>query len=346
MTIQASAYQLVHPSFVEPEILMQYSQASGFVDTLAGGQLRVRLAEDDLLVYIKQLNLRTRMAAAQSSMNELPGVDIAASMISTLTYLLKVRSQYDHHDVAAAGRWGFAAPEAYRKGMWQANFQLARDAALFGMNPQNGEGLLNATNATAVNLPADSNGNDTVVTYDNGQMAFFLLQQILNIKTRTYQLGLAEKFCILGPQRTLGLFEYNVVQLVQFQRAGAGTTSTAGTVKHVLMDNGDELIWAYDDTLIGQGAVNPLTGQPTDAVLIVMPEVKKPEGDKPVNTNVFADLQPGNPTCTTQYCDMAAPREIVSPLAGGATDVVQEWRISSGWGVRPQGITVVSMQYQ
>lgn len=339
MTIQASAYQLVHPSFVEPDILLQYTQASGFVDTLAGGELRVKIAEDDLLVYIKQLNLRTRMAASQASFNELPGVDIAASMISTLTYLLKVRSEYDHHDVAAAGRWGFSAPEAYRLGMHQANFQLARDAALYGMNPQNGEGLLNATGATATNLPADSNGNTTVTTYDNGQMAFYLLQQFLAIKTRTYQLGLAEKFCIIGPQRVLGLFEYNVVQLVQFQRVGSGTASTAGTVKSILMDNGDELIWAYDETLIGQGAGG------TDAVLLVMPEVKKPEGQKPVNTNTFAGMAPGNPTCTTQYCDMAAPREIVSPLAAGATDVVQEWRISSGWAVRPQSVTIISMPY-
>jgi hypothetical protein len=340
MTIQASAYLTLNPSFIEPEFLLQYSQASGFIDTLAEGQMRVRLAEDDLLVYMKQLNLRTKMSASQAGAQELPGVDIQATMISAPTYLLQVRNQYNHHDVAAGARWGFAVPEAYRLGGRQANFQLARDANLFGMNPQNGEGLLNAPNATAINLPPDTNGNTTVVTYDNGQMAFFLAQQILNIKTRTVQLGLAKKFTILGPQRTLGQFEYNVVQLVQFQRVGAGTASTAGTVKEILMANGDTLIWAYDDTLIGAGANG------TDAVIIVMPEVDKPAGAQPVNTNEFAKLMPGSKVCTTQYCDMAAPREIISPLAGGATDMLQEWRISSGWAPRSQALTVVSMSYQ
>jgi hypothetical protein len=43
---------------------------------------------------------------------------------------------------------------------------------------------------------------------------------------------------------------------------------------------------------------------------------------------------------------MAAPREIISPLAGGATDMVQEWRISSGWVPRPPTVEVVSMRYQ
>lgn len=340
MSIQAHAWLTLNPSFVEPEFLLQYSQASGFVDILADGQLRVRMAEDDLLVYMKQLNLRTRMAASQAGSQELPSVDVQATMISAPSYLLQVRNEYNHHDVAAGSRWGFAVPEAYRLGGRQANFQLARDACLFGMNPQNGEGVLNAPAATAVNLPADSNGNTTVVTYDNGQMAFFLASQVLAIKTATFQLGLGKKFTILGPQRTLGLFEYNIVQLVQFQRPGAGTTSTAGTVKEILMANGDTLIWAYDDTLIGAG-VNG-----TDAIIIAMPEVDKPAGDRPVNTNAFAALLPAANVCLTQYCDMAAPREIVSPLAGGATDFLQEWRITSGWTPRFQALRIISAAYQ
>jgi hypothetical protein len=335
--IQATAFVTLNPSFIEPELILQYNQASGFVDLEADQQMRVRLAEDDLVVYMKQINLRTKMAAGTASFNELPGVDIQATYFSAPTYLQKVRSEYDHHDVAAGGRWGFSVVEAYRLGMRQANFQLARDAALVGFNPQNGEGFLNAVGATAVNLPPDSNGNTTASTYDNGQMAFFLSQQVLNIKTRTMQLGLAERFTILGPQRILGQFAYNVVQLVQFQRIGAGTTSTAGTVKEILMANGDELIWVYDDTLQGAGAGG------ADAVILAMPQVKKPAGPSPVNTNEFAKLSPGNTVCLTQYCDMAAPREIISPLAGGATDFVQEWRITSGWTPRPQGLTIISM---
>ena len=101
MGLQASAYITTSPSFIEPDFLLQYSQASGFIDTLADGQLRTRLGEDDLLVYMKQLNLRTRQVAGQSSTNELPGVDIAASMISTPSYRYQVRSIYDHHNVAA-----------------------------------------------------------------------------------------------------------------------------------------------------------------------------------------------------------------------------------------------------
>jgi len=266
-------------------------------------------------------------------------VSVTASLISTPTYRYQVRSTYDHHDVNASGNWGFSVVDAYRLGMRQAFFQLARDAALYGMNPQNGEGIINGSGITSTNLPADPNGATTVVTYDNGAMAFYLAQQVLNIKTRTYNLGKGRKFCFLGPQRDLGLFEYNVVQLTQFQRVGAGTASTKETLQHILMANGDEIIWAYDDTLIGAGANG------NDLVLLVMPEVARPEVPG-INTNEFSKLTPGSAVCTTQYCDMAAPREIISPLAGGATDMLMEWRTSSGWAVRPQAVTAISMQYQ
>jgi len=336
----APAFVTVNPSYIEPEILLPYSQASGAFDLLPGGDLRVRLSEGDLVAYIKRADLRTKMSAGQSAYNNLPSVTVAMSQISTPTYLLRVRAEYDHHDTAAMDRWGVSIVEAQRLGMRQGHFQLIRTALLYGFNPANGEGILNANGATAINLPADSNGNDTVITYDNGQMAFFIASQLSSIKTRTNQLGIGRKFAILGPQRVLGQFEYQgIVQLVQFQRTGAGSASVAGVVKSIAMDNGDEVLWLYDDTLIGKGAGG------NDAVMIVMPEIEKPQGSK-INTNEFARLSPGLEACTMQLCDMAAPREIPTPLPGGAIDVLSEMRVTSGWAIRPESCTTISMQYQ
>ena len=340
MALNAPAFITISPSFIEPGLILPYAQASGAFDTIENGAPRIRLGEDDLLVYMKRVDLRTSILSGTAGPNQLPGVTITFSQIQTPSYLLRVRAQYDHHDTAAAGHWGVGLPEAYRLGMRQAHFQLARTALLYGINPQNGEGLANASGSTALNLPADSNGNTTVVTYDNGQMALFLLQQLGLIKTRTNQLGIGRTFTILGPQRVLEQFEYpGIVQLVQFQRAGAGTTTTAGVVKETMMMNGDTVIWAYDDTLIGQGAGG------TDLIILAMPQVEKPAGGN-INTNEFAKLEPGIDACLTMYADLAAPREIVSPMAGGATDVLSEWRITSGWAIRPEALTLISMAYQ
>ena len=336
----AASFTIVNPSYIDPGILLPYSQASGAFDTLADGQPLTRLSDGDLYAYIKRIDVRTKVAAGASAYNSLPSISTALSMISTPSYLLRVRGEYDHHDTAAMGRWGVSIVEAQRLGMRQGHFQLARQALLYGFNPASGEGLVNTQGATAVNLPADTNGNTTVVTYDNGQMATFIIGQIQAIKSRTNQLGIGRKFTILGPQRVLGQMEYqNIVQLTQYQRQGAGSTSTAGVVKDVLDWNGDEITWVYDDTLIGKGAGG------VDAVIINMPEIEKPAGSK-INTNEFAKLAPGIEACALMYCDMAAPKEIPTPLPGGAIDVLSEWRITSGWGIRPEALTIVSMQYQ
>lgn len=335
----APSYVTVNPSYTMPELLLPYSQASGAFDLLPGGEPMVRLSDGDLYAYINRIDVRTRVAGGQAAYNSLPSCSVELSQISTPTYLLRVRAEYDHHDTAAMARRGVSIVEAQRLAMRQGHFQLLRTMLLYGMNPANGEGILNTNGATSVALPADQTGADTVVTYDNGAMAFFLASQIQAIKTRTNQLGIGRKFVILGPQRTLGTFEYNIVQLVQFQRDGAGSASTAGTVKDILMNNGDEVLWCYDDTLINKGL-----GGDTDAVMIVMPEVAKPQGSA-MNTNEFARLAPGLDACTLMLNDMMAPKEIPVPLAGGAIDVLSELRSTSGWGVRPEAITVVSMQY-
>ncbi len=335
----ATSWVQQRPSFVEPGILIQYNQVSGAFRTLATGQPLVKIGSEDLGVYIKHLDIRTVLSAGQQAYNNLPSVAITATIASTPTYLLRCRAEYDHHDTAALAMFDAPIVDAFRLGMRQAHFQVARNALLYGMNPANGEGLLNANGATTINLPPDSNGNDTVRTYDNGQMAFFLLSQIQTTKVNTNQLGIPHRFVVLGPQRVLGSFEWqNIVELVQYQRAGAGSQSTAGVVKDVAAMNGDTIEWVYDDTLIGAGSGG------ADAVLIVMPEVDNPN-QAAYSTNEFAKLTPSIAATTLMYTDMAAPMEITTPIPGGAVDVLSEMRITSGWGIRPEAINVISMTY-
>ena len=44
----ASSFTIVNPSYIDPGILLPYSQASGAFETLAEGQPLVRLSDGDL----------------------------------------------------------------------------------------------------------------------------------------------------------------------------------------------------------------------------------------------------------------------------------------------------------
>jgi len=337
--VNASSWVQAHPSYVEPGLIVQYNQASDFKYILYGGKPEVKIGAEDLYVYVRHLDVRTDVISSQSASNQVPSPQLTFDYASVPSYIQRMRAEYDHHDTANVAAWGVSIVEAERRAMWQGHFQHLRNKALYGFNAANGEGVLNSPGITQITLPPDPSGALTVSTYDNGAMAAFLLSQILAIKSATMQLGMGRKFTILGPQRTIGSFEYNVVQLTSFQRTGAGSESTKGTVEDIAARNGDEITWGYDDTLIGKGQGG------TDAVVIVMSEVE-PRAVEPINTNEFGKMQPALNACVTMYTDVAAPIEIPTPLAGGMIDVLTEMRATPAVAWRPEAVVVVSMQYQ
>ena len=340
MSAFAPSFVTVNPNYMLPELIMQYSLASGAFSTLASENPMPRLGESDLYVYAKKVQLTTQVAANQSTANQLPSASVVPSMISTATYRLQTRAQYDGFDEAAAGHWNIALPEAMRLAARQGIAQQLRNALLYGYNPANGEGLLNAA-GTNVNLGADSNGNTGYSTWDSGQLAQFLLNMIGTMKTNTLQIGQPLRLVFLAPQRFISQISYSgVVSLTQFQRVGAGVETAAGLIETVAKwAGGDTVEFAVDDTLIGQGAGG------TDAILLVAPELKVPKANNVVNTNAFATLAPNIQATSLMLCDMAAPREIPTPLPDGAITTLYTLRSTSGWAIRPEAVTVLSAAY-
>ncbi|MDE3023845.1 MAG: DUF2184 domain-containing protein, partial [Pseudomonadota bacterium] len=126
--------------------------------------------------------------------------------------------------------------------------------------------------------------------------------------------------------------------ITSYQRPGAGTSTTGQVIENVARENGDTVEWAFDDTLIGKGAGG------NDAILITIPEIEQPDIEG-INTNIFADVKPNNKAVNLMYADMAAPMKIPTPTPDGAITEVNELRVSSGWCIRPQGLTILSMPY-
>ena len=337
----APAFVTVNPHFMLPELIMQYSLASGAFTALGGENPMPRLGEADLYVYAKKLQLTTQVQANQSTANQLPSASVIPSMISTATYRLQTRAQYDNFDEAATGAWGYALPQALRRAARQGIAKQLRKALLYGYSPTNGAGLLNTSGATAVNLGADTNGNTGYSTWDSGQLAQFMLNMIGAMKVRTLQIGTPLRLVFLAPQRFISQISYSgVVSLTQFQRIGAGVETAAGLVETVAKwAGGDEVVFAVDDTLIGQGAGG------TDAIMLVAPELKTPKANAAINTNVFASLTPNITATTLMLTDVSAPTEIPTPIADGGITTLYTMRSTSGWGLRPEAITVLSAAY-
>lgn len=331
----------INPNFSEPELIVTYAQASGFMRAFDGGAPRVRIGSDDLYVYVNALDIRTESVGAQFGSNLLPSASLVARYDSAQTYLLRNRNNYDRHMTAAAGRYNVSLPNATELGQRQGIFQQLRSMALYGYNASNNEGLLNTQGATAVTLPADPYGNTTVVSYDNGAMYQWILGQIVALKTRMYQSGasLSNRVVIVSPQREFLQFQYgSVVQVTSYQRPGGGTDTIAQAIEKVAAEAGDTVEWCYDDTLIGKGAGG------TDAVILCIPEIEVPTMPG-INTNEFGDLNPSTKAVNVLYTDVPAPIKIQTPIPDGGVTQVLEMRATAGWCWRPQGLTIMSMSY-
>jgi hypothetical protein len=340
MSGSAPAYITVQPNYTMPEFIVQYSMASGAFSLLPGEAPQARLGEADLFVYGKTLKLTTQVQSGQSTANQIPSASVVPGLISTATYRIQTRAQYDGFDESAAAAWGYSLPEAMRLAARQGIAQQLRNALIYGFNPANGEGILTAA-GTTLNLGADSNGNTTYITWDSGQLAQFLLNMIGALKVATLQIGTPLKLIFLAPQRFISQITYaGIVQLTQFQRVGAGVETAAGVIETVAKwAGGDDVSFAADDTLIGQGSGG------ADAILLVAPELKVPKANAQINTNVFANITPNQTSTTVMLNDMAAPKEIPTPIADGGITTLFTLRSTSGWGIRPEAIVALSATY-
>ena len=331
----------VTPSFSEPELIVQYAQASGFMYTMEKGKLRVRLGRDDLQVYVNALNIGTESVASQFGANWLPSVSLQAQFEQAQTYVLRNRNNYDDAMERAAARYNVALPQAIELGQRQGIFQRLRSMYWYGLNPSNNEGILNTQGATALNLPADSLGNTTFSTYSPNDMYQFMLQQIVLMKSRMYQSGanIANRIVVASPQRIFLTLEMAaIVQVTSYQRPGGGTNTVAGAIQKIAEEAGDSIEWVYDDTLIGKGSGGD------DMVIVTIPEIEVPTQIDP-NTNIFGKLQPSTLAVNTQYADVDAPIKVITPIPDGGLTQMLEMRATAGWCWRPQGVTLISMPY-
>src|SRR6185312_9477874 len=166
MATLGTSWAQVHPSRIEPGVLMQITQASQALRLVADGKPRIMLDPEDLYVYMRTLGMTAQAQVGQTAGNNLPGATLIPKYISTPTYRIRANAAWDHHDSANMSRWGVNIAQGYRLANRQAIFQVLRNMELYGVNAANGEGFLNgggsATTAQMVKEVAKQTEGDVI----------------------------------------------------------------------------------------------------------------------------------------------------------------------------------------
>ncbi|CAI3954116.1 unnamed protein product [Commensalibacter communis] len=338
MAVSAPARFQLNPNFQDPRPVVDLFQRSGAMKVLPDGHPKSGINFTDKMVYVNRLTLKTQNSISQDSQNQLVGADIIMSQMQTAVYLLQVAVSYNRHEAGAVSNYGVSLPQAYSLGLNQSIYNQLRHLLLYGFQPEFGEGLLNAPGIKKTVLPPDDNNTKDIKNMISGHISTVILNEIQDIISRTQQSGMKNVITILAPQRVLNLFAFaKIVNLATFQLAGSGTATIKGQLDAVLKDNDTVLLWQYDDTLESKG------DNSTDAVIITLRQLDLSGQDVYANTNIFADSITHNDACNAMYTDLPAPLEIISPLPGGATHLQKELSATSGWALRPEATTVLSV---
>ena len=142
MGLLAVNKRILAQSTTLPGIVMQQQQQSGYFRILGGGNPKVILGEQDLMVYANYMEIATQSLVSQNTVNNLPSVDIKLSFAGTAVYNIQAQAIWSGKDVAIASNWNASLPYAQRKGMHQGMWQQLRVNGLYGANPEEGEGIL------------------------------------------------------------------------------------------------------------------------------------------------------------------------------------------------------------
>lgn len=324
------------PSYTMPGMIVQQSLVSGFTGILGGGNVQARLNTSDVAAYMNSLKMKANSVISQNPANSLPmGVELVPEMRSIPTYFIRAKAEYDSHDVSAAGNWNVSLESAIKLALKQSHFERIRDAALYGVNATNHEGILNAPNIVPATLPADSHANTGFIDYDNGELATWFLNRINDLTSRTFTSGSPVRLAALIPVRLMNKLTTGIVQLTSSQRVGAGSQSVGQTIDMVLEWNGKDIEFYVDNSLVGKGDGG------TDGIILCIPELVD-QTDNSFNTNVFASLEPKITANIVQMCDTPEPVFKTVPLSLDNNEIMSEQKIIPAWGLRPEAITFIS----
>lgn len=332
------AQQIIHPSTILPEVIVQQAQRSGFQSILGGESVQTRIKEGDKYIYFRGLQYNLNgTAVTQGTTTNLPSAEFTTSLDGTPVYLFRTGAVFDHHDERAANSNGIALPTALDLAAEQTFARQFENICLNGIAGQGG--VLDMI--THITVAADSDGNTTVSDYIPGELAINVLaNNIAALASNMFMLGTPLRCSVLLPQRILQKLQVNgVVALFSYQLVGGGT-ATAGQLTQQVCENVNIRVdFSVTDTLKGAGAGGK------DIIVISIPEIETADAVGDYNTNALASLMPNQKMNNVQFCDRPKPTKIVSPAPQGKTDVLYELFATAGVALRPEASVALEMAY-
>ena len=262
--------------------------------------------------------------------------DFTVGQLSSLFYAINSKVDYTEEDEKGFSKLtGQSLIETLRYISEQGVNNRAHILCSYGSEDGYQQGI--ATQATKTNLPADSTGATTVVTYNPVEMVKFLTKTINEIRNLTYDASMPT--VIFAPINFVSYIETELVDFLNSANAG-GLTSIIGTMNLAqMLANKKTLVIHADDTLKGRGAGGK------DAFLLVAPRITNRDKAGRFNQNLLAEGT-NNALHNTLMIASVLDQIDVNPKVNRVYSETHLTKLTSGWLIRKDTAILCTYTYE
>lgn len=328
----------VNPSVVLPGILTPQIQKVDF-EKYIGSKTSLASTKDEMVYVVTAQNINSETSVGQQWNQGLTRQTYSLGQLGLPLYRINAYIEYDENEQAKfeALSNGVGLPNFLENLAKQGINQRKHQGILFGFDSTKSQGIV--ANSTDSNLPADSAGANTILTYNIAELQAFLSQIARSVMDTTF--GASKPVVIASSQRVINYLKTAIVPLASNQANGGGVESIAQTYSKVISKwLGVGKVDFVADDLLKEAGTNS-----KDIILFIAPGADSQEAvSEDVNQNLVGDLNSIN--YNTMYDAGEGLRKIERPADFDIFSSLLTYKMTPGATLRSEAVVKVEVSYQ
>ena len=347
------AVQRLYPSSQAPGAIIQSINFKPFWRMTNRGAINRILKPTDKAFYAMTVTPTARAVWSQDNIYGLPSCDYSVSQIQTPVIRIGNQATWTPEDNELAGEYNIPHADLLMAIQMQGLSEFMARVMFYGINSTTG--IFNTGQLMAGNLPPDSLGNSTILTYNAASLFQYFQTKFAEIKAAMR--NNVDSIVVYTSTRIwTQIVTAKIVSLTSYQIAGAGTATVVEASSNIEGSLGMKLYFACDDNMQGVNGnantdyivISAVSTTPSDTLGIMK------GGDSEWNTNEAAmRYNKQNTLSPIEMMGAGGPIKRVMPAMQGIMSYLFQ-TISPGWvTVSPTASTspsslgyIISAQYQ
>ncbi|HEC1823356.1 TPA: hypothetical protein R1765_001980 [Campylobacter coli] len=326
----------INPSVVLPGLLVPQTQNVDF-DAYIGQKTNLTDTADEMLYIMTVNNINSETSVGQQWGQELTNQSYSLGQTGLPLYRVSAYVEYDQNEQAKFERLsnGVSLPAFLENLAKQGINQRKHQGILYGFDNGLKQGI--TSNATVVNMPADSNSKTKLTEYDPAELVDFLASIARSVMDTTY--GTAKPVVFASSVRVINYIKTVIVPLLDSANAN-GVDSVSGLYNRVI----SEWLGVGKIQFIADELLRENTTDGKDTIMMIAPGLDNQSGlPDDINQNLVGEFN--SITYNTMYDAGIGLTKMNRPDDFGIYSSWYTYKMTPGATLRSEAVVTCAVQY-